>query len=179
MAIPEGCYEMTDAETPPGFGSALLPAVRAFELVKGTEFIVFLAAHESGLPGDGVRRELRVAARHGRNAATRGLVDTLISDGTAGIVGGAAWAGITAMCTATRAYLRSRRQVPAVSDMTTVVARLKTVCAQITGSVPAELSAAAIQKLDDGRWYAQFTHSGVTVRATLNPACSIISWIQE
>jgi hypothetical protein len=170
---------MTDTDPGPRPESVPLPAARTFELATGTEFIVFLAPDESGLPGDAVRRELRVAARHSRSAHRRGLADTLLSDGTAGIIGGAAWTGLATMLTATAVYLRNRVRPPVVADAATVAARLKTACEQITGTVPDSLSRATIKRLDDGRWTAEFTYDGHAVRAILDPSCTIISWTQQ
>jgi len=170
---------MADADVTSAHKNTILPVARVFELAADTEFMVFLAADENDLPGDAVRRELRVAARHCRGARRRGLVDTLISDGTAGLIGGAAWTGLATMLTATTAYLSNRARSAVVTDVTTVAARLKTACEQITGTPPARLSDATIKRLDDGRWSAEFTYDGVAVHAILDPSCSIISWTQR
>ena len=167
---------MADLKPESAPGSGAPSSARAFELLGGSEHIVFLAADERGLPGDGVRRELRVLARQSSDETSRSVIGAVLTDGISGIIGGAAYAGLAATCTATVAYLRGRNDLPAVTDAATVIKRLKMACVEIYGSAPREFSALAVQRLDDGRWNVQFRYEGTAVRALLDPGCSIILW---
>ena len=153
-------------------------AVQVLELTTGTEFIVFFAPLEADLPGDGVRRELRIAARLARNVPTRGIAESLINDGIAGIIGAGASAGLASAFTATTAWLRRFGKDREVNDVQTVMARLKTASEQILGTAPSSVDEATIKQRADGQWHAAFVYRNFNVTATLNSAGSVVTWKQ-
>jgi hypothetical protein len=154
-----------------------LNAVRVFELIPDTEYFVFLADRDDQLPGQEVERELRMAVNLGRNAEERrGVVDTLLADVVAGIVGGTSWGAIAMMLGATTSYLRDRKQLPPVTDAAVVVARVRSACDQIMPDAAPAIEFTDVRQLANGCWTASFTQRGVAVKVVLDPACSIISW---
>jgi hypothetical protein len=169
--------EMTDMAAAPGPGGEP-SATRVFELVDGMEYVVFFAAEKDELPSDAVRRELRVLARRSQNAPTRSVVGAIAGDVTAGVVGGMAWEAVSAALVATTAYLRQKARKPAV-DAATISIRLKAACEQILKASPGEMTNLHIERIDDGRWQAEFTCAGRAIQAMLDPSGSVVAWVQE
>jgi hypothetical protein len=168
---------MTDTGAVPRSGDEP-SATRVLELIDGREYAVFFAADEDGLPSDAVKRELRVLARRSQNVPTRSVVSTVAADVTAGVVGGAAWEAVSAALVATTAYLRHKVHKPAV-DAVTISIRLKTACEQILALSPAEMTNLYIERIDDGRWRAEFICAGRAIQAMLDPSGSVVAWVQE
>jgi predicted aspartyl protease len=160
----------------PDTDSAAPEAVRVFEIISGSEFVAAFAASEAELPDDSVRRELRIIARHGRNVPTRGVADTLLSDGIAGVVGTGAWLTLAATFTATSAWLRRLSQRGKVHDAATVADRLRTASEHILGSAPSSFDKTFIQQHKDGHWHAEFTCNNVRVTAKIDSTGSVIAW---
>jgi hypothetical protein len=152
--------------------------MRVFEFAEDREYVVFFAADESGLPPDTVKRELRVLARRKQNVPTRSALGTMVGDVTAGVVGGAAWAGVSAALVATTAYLRQKARKPAL-DAAAISIRLKAACEQILKDSPGEMTNLSIERIDDGRWRAEFICAGRAIQALLDPSGSVLTWIQE
>lgn len=165
--------ENTSAQSQP----AEFSHVRVFALRSGAEFMVFFAPSEDGLPDDRVRLELRVLALRDRDDFKRSVLGTIASDVTSGAIGGATWAAIASTYTALAEYLKQKHGAPS-ADVATVVRRLTEAGAHIPG--PASLlENLQIKHLEDKRWEARFTRSGVAVRATLDPSATIVRWIER
>ena len=152
--------------------------VRVFELVPGVEFVAAFATSDADLPPDSVGRELRIIARHARKVQTRGVADTLLTDGVAGIVGTGAWLGLAATFSATSDWLRRLAQRGNVSDVATVVDRLRMTSEHIRGGAPASIDDAVIQQHKDGRWHAEFTCGGSRIKAEIDPTGAVVAWKQ-
>jgi hypothetical protein len=150
-----------------------------FELVKGNEYVIFLIGCGDNLPGDDVHRELRTLARLGGNASERGVLETVSTDITSGVIGSAAWTLLAKTFVAVASYLKHLGSAPALTDVTEVADRLKLACDQVVGYIPTSLDDAAISQLDDGRWQAQFNLGDVSISATLDPSGRIVRWIQQ
>jgi hypothetical protein len=177
VADGKGC-EMTNTGLPSGPGTEL-PAVRVFELLNGSEYAVFFARGEDELPNENVGRELRALARRTQNAATRGVVDVVTADVISGLIGGAAWAAVAQALVATTSYLRRRRGSAPAADKATVSLRLETASMKILMEVPPPLAKADIEHLEDGRWSAEFTYQGDTIRAAADPGAMIVTWTRK
>jgi hypothetical protein len=169
---------MTGSGIVPGTADEL-PAVRVFELARGSEYAVFFAAREEDLPNENVRAELRALARRNRNAATRGVVDVVITDAVSGLIGGAAWAAVTKALVATTSYVRSRRVSSPVVDEATLSIRLETASMKILMEVPPSLTSAQFERLDDGRWSAGFTYQGDSIRIAADPGATVVTWTRK
>jgi hypothetical protein len=102
----------------------------------------------------------------------------MVGDVTAGVVGGAAWAGVSAALVATTAYLRQKARKPAL-DAAAISIRLKAACEQILKDSPGEMTNLSIERIDDGRWRAEFICAGRAIQALLDPSGSVLTWIQE
>ncbi len=169
---------MASTGLPSGTGTEL-PAVRVFELLNGREYAVFFAAREDELPNENVGRELRALARRTQNAATRGVVDIMSADVISGLIGGAAWAAVAQALVATTSYLRRRRGSAPAADKATVSIRLQTAGTKILMEVPPPLAKDDIQCLEDGRWFAEFTYQGDSIRAAADPGAMIVTWTRK
>lgn len=156
-----------------------LPAVRVFEVLSGSEYVVFFAAREEELPSQNVGRELRALARRAQNGATRGVVDVITTDVISGLIGGAAWAAAAHALVATTSYLRRRRSTVPVADKATVTIRLETASMNILMEVPPTMAEADIEHLKDGRWLTEFTYQGHTIRAAADPGAMIVTWTRK
>jgi hypothetical protein len=152
--------------------------VRAFALRSGAEFVVFFASSEAELPDDQVRLELRVLAIRDRKDQKRSVLGTIASDVISGAIGGATWAAIASTYTALAEYLKRKHGAP-TADVATVVHRLTEAGAHIPGSRGSALENLQIKQLEDKRWEAKFTRSGVAVRATLDPGATIVRWTER
>jgi hypothetical protein len=154
-----------------------LPCMRVFELIPGSEYMVFFAASEEDLPDDNVRRELKLVAIRNRDQQKRSLLGTVIADIVAGAIGGAAWDSIKATFTATAAYLKRKHGTP-TTDAATVLQRIQAASNNILGPAPGPVTA-KVRQLDDRRWDAEFARHGISVKATLDPGGTIIKWSQR
>jgi hypothetical protein len=169
---------MTTRGVLPGTGSDL-PAVRVFELLNGSEYAVFFAARDEELPSENVGTELRALARRSQNAATRGVADVMTADVISGLIGGAAWAAVAKALVATTSYLRRRRDSTPAADKATVSMRLETASMKILMEMPPTLAEADIRRLEDGRWSAEFTYQGDTIRVAADPGATIVTWTRN
>lgn len=155
-----------------------LPYVRVFELIHGSEFMVFFAASEDELPDDHVRRELRVLALHDREDQKRSVTGTIVTDVISGAIGGGTWAAISRTYTALAEYLK-RKHGSRAADATVIIERLAVASEKLLGPAPPALEDVKVRQLEDSRWEAQFTRHGIAVRATLDPGGTVIKWRQH
>lgn len=152
--------------------------LRAFELLPGAEYVVFFAASDTELPGEDVRRELRVLALHDRQIETRSTTGIVATDIISGVIGGAAWDAMKATYTALASYLRRKHGTPAV-DAAAIAQRLTAASEEILGPGPAPLDKLKLKQLKDLRWEAEFTSHGIDVKATIDPAGTVVKWNQN
>ncbi|QFR02128.1 hypothetical protein F9278_44980 [Streptomyces phaeolivaceus] len=154
---------------------------QAVDLGAGREFILFFADSPAGLPGDAVTRELRTAARLARAQHTRGVLDTVLEQLGAGIVGGVGFAGVSASLRAslraTTRYFGLRRPSPEPATLPQVVARLRETCEIVLGTAPASLDDADLRRQEDGTWKARFVHVTGTYEAHIDRDGTIVHWV--
>ena len=140
--------------------------------------MAFFAPSDSELPGEDVGLELQVLAIHDRQIETRNTVGIIATDIISGVIGGAAWDTIKMTYTALADYLRRKHGAPAV-DAAVIVARLTVASEKILGPGPPPLEKLKLKQLKDLRWEAEFTSHGIAVRATIDPAGSVVKWSQR
>lgn len=150
---------------------------QAVDLGAGREFVLFFADSPAELPGDAVTRELRTAARLARAQHTRGVLDTVLEQLGAGIIGGAGFAGVSASLRATARYFDRRRPAPEPATLQQVVARLRETCEIVLGTVPTTLDDADLRRQDDGTWTARFAHLTGTYEAHVDRDGTIVHWV--